>query len=607
MNRFRILLPLIMLFLSGCTKDSAPAIDHGKGVVRVRLTGNNQIYETKLSLGAPQGTTIPFLWDEGDRLGLYVSSNNVPVGGNQNVKANMTSFSGDDSSPFYGHFIADLQNLSPNTEYRFDIYFPYFADAGTSVPVIKHRLTPHQIQKESNISDHLGRSGSLATAEVTMTTPSSLDGYSPDMRFVVNHKTSYILYSIKATKGTYSGWKVKRITLSAPAGTYLSGNMTYNLNTKQLSLDETSYRTNTITLDILNGIELSATAKQAFMVVFPADMKSKSVTFSYTLENSSGSQSVVLHRTRTFSATTEAFKAGTVYNLDEIIPAAADGVTWTSESVSKDISGYIDQVRGLITYAGIPSIQLKFTSNLEDVSFAAVNTGYYETATRQEVQPISTHSVYQAASISKIVLAFIVMQLNDRAVIDLDKPLWEYYPGILDYFADDDNKQKAKLLTPRICLIHRTGLNNTTYSNISFLYDPDSRYIYSGPGIYMLQRTIEEITGKTLTTLAKEKVFTPLGMTNSSYAWETSYDQTALHGFYTDGTWGRNPTSWSSAGNAAYTLRTTAEDMTIFMKAMMRGYGLSRDKYEEMLSAHGEYIPAAIAAREKNSIFRALG
>lgn len=605
MNRFWILLPLIMLSLSGCIKDSAPDIDLKGEVVRVKLTGNNQIFETKLSLGDPQGTTIPFLWNDGDRLGLYVSSNDVSVAGNQNIKANKISSSGYDT--YFANFTADLQNLTPNTNYLFDIYYPYFADAGTTVPVIKHRLTPHQIQKGANISDHLGRCGSIATAEVSITTPASLDGYSPELKFIVNHKTSYISYSIKADPGAYTGWKLKRITLNAPIGTYLSGDMTYNLTTKLLSLDATSYRTNKITLDIIDGIDLSATAKQAVMVVFPTDMKGKSVTFSYTLENSAGTQSVVLNRTRAFSPTTEAFEPGTVYDLEEVIPAAADGVTWVAESYSKDISPYVDYVRGLITYAGIPSIQVKYTSNLEDVSFVAVNTGYYATSTKQEVQPISTNSVYQACSISKIVFAFIVMQLNDQNTIDLDKPLWEYYPGVLDYFSDDDNKQKAKLLTPRICLIHRTGLDNTTYSNISFVYDPDTRYIYSGPGIFLLQRTVEEITGKTLTVLAKERVFTPLNMPNSSYYWESSYDQTALHGFYSDNTWGRNPTNWSTAGNAAYTLRTTAEDMTIFMKAMMRGYGLSRDKYEEMLTAYGTYVPASLAAREDYSIFRGLG
>lgn len=330
MRKFWSILPLILLLLLGCQQDRIYDSNIHSDPIKIILSGSNNPIETKLSLGSPQEGTIPFLWNEGDGLGLYVSSNNVPVYGNQNVKTSMDSESISSNSlyPYFTNFSTQLFGLKPNTDYHFFAYYPYSPEAGASSSNIKQQLPAYQLQKSGNVSDHLGVSGAFTVAEFKLTTPPSLEQYSPQINFVASHKTSYILFSIKANSGAYSGWKLRRITITAPDGTYLSGNMTYNSSTQELALYETSSASSTIALEIASGINLSSTPVRATMVVFPADMKNKSLTCSYTLENSTGTERAILHRTRNFSAASNSFKAGTVYYLDEVIPSSPDGTVW---------------------------------------------------------------------------------------------------------------------------------------------------------------------------------------------------------------------------------------------------------------------------------------
>lgn len=331
MNRFFKILPFILLSLLGCQKSMTPNKDSESDSITIILSGSNGLIDTKLSLGDPQGSTIPFLWSEGDNLGLYMSSNDIPIAGNQNIIATMEPTSSYASGyPNFSYF-AQLSGITPNTDYRFDVYYPYSAQAGTSSTSVKQRLQWRQTQRGGNLSDHLGTSGAFALAEFSLTTPSSLSNYSPKMNFVVSHKTAYILFSVKTIESAYAGWNLKNISITAPNETYLAGDMTYNTKTKQLSLNGTAAQSNTISLDILSGTALSPVPVKAAMVVFPTDMKNKSLVFSYTLVNNSGTERVTLHRERTFSGDTKSFQAGDVYLLEETIPASADGTTWIKD------------------------------------------------------------------------------------------------------------------------------------------------------------------------------------------------------------------------------------------------------------------------------------
>lgn len=289
------------------------------------------------------------------------------------------------------------------------------------------------------------------------------------------------------------------------------------------------------------------------------------------------------------------------------------GSQQASAKVTKaQYKAYEEALLSIIKRANLPSIQLVYVTPEDSLSFAVVNKDFYEnTKLPQEVQPISDKSIYQACSISKIPLSWIAVKMIDEGSLELDKPLVEYYPDIVKKFKTEQDKEWAKMLTPRICMIHRTGLPNKGYVKMTFDCKPDTKYGYSGPGIYALQMTIEHIKGKSLMELSREYIFDPLGMKHTNYAWVDEYEQTHVNGYKKDtvtrNKWDKGKPG-SAAGrkpNAAYSMRTSAAEYTVFLRAMMHHWGMSEKAYEMMLQPYGDPIPAFYP--ERGNFYRALG
>jgi CubicO group peptidase (beta-lactamase class C family) len=153
---------------------------------------------------------------------------------------------------------------------------------------------------------------------------------------------------------------------------------------------------------------------------------------------------------------------------------------------------------------------------------------------RKSGEPNNEQTIFWAASLSKPVFAYLVMLLVEEGVIELDKPLHEFLNKPLpDYkkYADLRGDNRYKQITARLCLTHSTGFPNwrflTEDKKLKFLFDPGQRHSYSGEGIHLLQMAVEEVTGKGLEELAREKVFEPLGMTQTSYVWQDVWKENA--------------------------------------------------------------------------------
>ena len=204
---------------------------------------------------------------------------------------------------------------------------------------------------------------------------------------------------------------------------------------------------------------------------------------------------------------------------------------------------------------------------------------------------VNADTVFDAASLSKPVFAYLVMLLLQDGVIDLDRPLdgylgQPYVPG---------NDLAAKI-TARHVLSHTTGYRNWRFNDTHTLvpeFAPGERWQYSGEGYYELQRAIETITGKDLTALARERVLTPLGMTRSSYVTEASFEPNRAVGHRRGGQ-AITPPGPPPANalpvmrmpNAAGSLRTTANDYSRFMGVVVGAVEgpLRRDLREGMFN-----------------------
>ncbi len=201
-------------------------------------------------------------------------------------------------------------------------------------------------------------------------------------------------------------------------------------------------------------------------------------------------------------------------------------------------------------------------------------------------QPVAADTVFEAASLSKPVFAYIALQLVEAGRLDLDRPLADYWA-----YEDIAHDPRHRHITGRMTLSHTCGFPNWRPKDGGLTIDfaPGEKFSYSGEGFVYLQKVVEFLTGQTLQTLAQERIFRPLGMIHSSFVWPDGRNATSANGHDEDG----RPVDKRQLpkGNAAYTLHTTATDYAHFMAEILRPTGLSSDWVQQMLAPQVEIEP----------------
>jgi len=128
--------------------------------------------------------------------------------------------------------------------------------------------------------------------------------------------------------------------------------------------------------------------------------------------------------------------------------------------------------------------------------------------------PATPDTLFEAQSLSKVILAVAVHDLVRERLIDLDRPVAEH----VDY--TDDAATRA--ITPRHLLSHSSGLPNWRDEAGEPLVSasaPGTRFRYSGEGFALLGRLVEAVTGQTAAQVVEARVLRPAGMSRSSYGW----------------------------------------------------------------------------------------
>src|SRR5712691_158963 len=178
-------------------------------------------------------------------------------------------------------------------------------------------------------------------------------------------------------------------------------------------------------------------------------------------------------------------------------------------------------------------IRLMRAAEVTGVGIAILNDGKitylksYGVRDKEKSLPLTEDSVMTAASFTKVAFAYLVMQLVEEKILDLDQPVYKYLPKPLPEYAeykDLANELRAKRITARMLLSHTSGFPNwRAFENdrkLKIHFEPGSRYAYSGEGITLLQMVVEAITRQSLKELMQSRVFKPLGMNRTSMVWE---------------------------------------------------------------------------------------
>src|SRR5687768_1766307 len=126
--------------------------------------------------------------------------------------------------------------------------------------------------------------------------------------------------------------------------------------------------------------------------------------------------------------------------------------------------------------------------------------------------PVTAETIFPAQSITKPVVAYAILKLMERGVLDLDTPLSEYLPE--PYLPDQPD---ALSITVRHVLSHQVGFPNwrPRGEELRMKWPAGTRYSYSGEGYLYLQRVVEHITGQAWDAYLRDHLFEPLGMHSS--------------------------------------------------------------------------------------------
>ena len=139
-------------------------------------------------------------------------------------------------------------------------------------------------------------------------------------------------------------------------------------------------------------------------------------------------------------------------------------------------------------------------------------------------QPITPHTVFPIASISKTFAATMVMRLVEQGKIDLKAPVRKYLP---DFKVRDDNVSRD--VTVWNLLTHTAGwegqvsgpergedtLRNfvaTVMPDLMQVAPPSAAWSYNNAGFSVAGRVIEAVMGKSINRSIEELVFQPLGL-----------------------------------------------------------------------------------------------
>lgn len=204
----------------------------------------------------------------------------------------------------------------------------------------------------------------------------------------------------------------------------------------------------------------------------------------------------------------------------------------------------------------------------------------YHFGLRQEGEAgaITDSTIFQAASLGKVVLAYITLRFIDSGIINADTPLCSYFK-----YDRIQNDPSAKRITARMVLHHTSGFPNWAgnplskgwyKAPLSTEFSPGTAWQYSGEGFMYLQFALEACCKKPLVQIAREEVFEPMKMMHSSFVWKD--------GFATDAAWGHNKDGTATERGefflpaAAFSLLTTANDYTNFLMNFAGGTGLKK-------------------------------
>ena len=153
---------------------------------------------------------------------------------------------------------------------------------------------------------------------------------------------------------------------------------------------------------------------------------------------------------------------------------------------------------------------------------------------------MTADALFRIASMTKPVTSVAAMQLYEQGRFALDDPAERYLPELANLMVVDSFDRvtgaykvnpAATKVTIRHLFTHTSGLgygftssivrdfkprNGETYAAGPLLFEPGTQWIY-GTSVDWLGRLVEKLSGRNLEEYFRERIFTPLGMSDTFY------------------------------------------------------------------------------------------
>lgn len=247
----------------------------------------------------------------------------------------------------------------------------------------------------------------------------------------------------------------------------------------------------------------------------------------------------------------------------------------------------------------------------------------YGVASAVEKKPVTTETLFQAASISKPVAAMVAMRLVEMGRLSLDE---DVNVKLRSWKVEENEFTAKERVTLRRLLSHTAGLTvhgfpgyaagvpvptlkqllegvkpaNTAAIRPDIL--PGSRWRYSGGGYEVMQLLVEDVTGKPFPQVARELVLGPLGMKRSTY------EQPLPAKSQASAAWGHRSSGEAIQGKwhtypemAAAGLWTTPSDLARVIFEMQRpGKVLKAETVKTMLTEVKDHYGLGFGTGEKD-------
>lgn len=241
------------------------------------------------------------------------------------------------------------------------------------------------------------------------------------------------------------------------------------------------------------------------------------------------------------------------------------------------------EINRMIDDVGIPAISLAIIENNK-----VVYTKAYGYKDQKEGNKATTETIFEACSLSKIFLVFVVQELVEKGLLDLNKPLCEYLSH--EPLAYDD---RYRSITAQMVLSHTSGIENWKDNNdkdkLEILAKPGSKFVYSGEGYQYLAKVVEKLLNEPYDSYIQHRIITPLQLKSTFLSYATNPVDSAQGKFPTNYAighteFGEPVEKWKNLSPVpASGTHTTAADYAKFITTLFDGKYISDSTLSKMM------------------------